>query len=140
MSSPQMSLPTPAPTPTAETEQFWAATGEGRLLLARCRSCGHLIWYPRSVCPDCHSFDTEWVEASGRGTVYSFTVSRRGEGSWREAAPYVIAVVELDEGPRLMTNIVDCDVDNLGIGQPVEVAFADTGEDNALVRFRPAQT
>jgi uncharacterized protein len=132
-------LPTPAPTPTAETAPFWAATGEGRLLLARCRACGHVIWYPRAVCPDCHSLDTEWAEASGRGTVYSFTVSRRGEGPWREVAPYVLAYVELDEGVRVMTNIVDCDVDTLRIGQPVEVAFADTGEGNALVRFRPAQ-
>lgn len=131
-------LPTPAPNPSPETKEFWDATTQGRLLLKRCTACATVIWYPRSLCPACKSFDTEWFEASGRGTVYSFTVSRRGEGPWREAAPYVLAYVELDEGPRLLTNLVDCDLDSLAIGQPVEVVFDDTGEGSALVRFRPA--
>jgi uncharacterized protein len=133
------SLPTSAPTISPETADYWAATAEGRLLLKRCDACGHVIWYPRAICPDYHSTDTSWFEASGRGEVYSFTVNRRGDGPWKEAAPFVLAYVELDEGPRVMTNIVDCDVDTLRIGQPVEVAFADTGEGNAIVRFRPAQ-
>jgi len=131
-------LPTSAPTPTPETAEFWAATAEHRLLLKRCRACGHVIWYPRNLCPDCRSFDTEWFAASGRGTVYTYTVSRRGEGPWRDAAPYVLAYVELAEGPRVLTNIVECDPDAVRIGQPVEVVFDDTGEGSALVRFRPA--
>lgn len=131
-------LPTPAPPVTPETQEFWDATTQGRLLLKRCRSCAAVIWYPRGICPECHSTDTEWFEASGRGTVYSYTVTRRGEGAYREAAPYVLAYVELAEGPRVMTNIVDCDVESVHVGQPVEVVFHDTGQGSALVRFRPA--
>jgi uncharacterized OB-fold protein len=131
-------LPTPLPSPNPETAEFWAATGEGRLLLKRCLSCGTVIWYPRALCPACKSTETEWIAAAGTGSVYSFTVSRRGEGAYREAAPYVLAYVELDEGPRLMTNIVGCAVDEVSVGQRVIVVFDDTGEGSALVRFRPA--
>lgn len=130
-------LPTPTPTPSPETVEFWSATAEGRLLLKRCTSCSTVIWYPKSLCPSCHSTETEWFESGGRGRIYSFTVSRRGEGPYKEAAPYVLAYVELDEGPRLLTNVVDCDVDSVRIDQPVAVVFDDTGEGNALVRFRP---
>lgn len=132
-----MSLPTPVPPVNPETKAFWDATAEGRLLLKRCTACGHVIWYPRAICPDCHSTATEWFEGSGRGTVYSWTVARRGDGAYREAAPFVLAYVQLDEGPRLLTNIVDCDPESVRIDQPVEVVFHDTGEGRALVRFRP---
>jgi uncharacterized OB-fold protein len=132
------SLPVAAPTPSPETAEYWAATAEGRLLLKRCDSCGTVIWYPRGICPDCHSTDTSWFEASGEGEVYSYTVSRRGEGPWKEAAPYVLAYVELDEGPRVMTNIVDCDLDAVSIGQRVTAVWDDTSSGSALLRFRPA--
>ena len=134
-----MSLPTPLPTPSPETAEFWAATTEKRLLLKRCENCATVIWYPKSLCPHCHSTDTSWFEAAGTGHVYSYTISRRGEGPYREAAPYVLAYVELDEGPRLMTNIVDCDPETVTVGQRVNVVFDDTGEGSALIRFRPAQ-
>ena len=132
------SLPASAPAISPETADYWAATAEGRLLLKRCDACGTVIWYPRGICPDCHSTDTSWFEGSGTGHIYSWTVSRRGEGPWREVAPYVLAYVELDEGPRVMTNIVDCDVDALAIGQRVTAVWDDTGQGNALLRFRPA--
>ena len=135
---PAYGLPTLAPSPSPETAEFWAATAQGRLLLKRCTSCGTVIWYPKSLCPSCHATSTEWFEASGTGRIYSFTVSRRGEGPWRDAAPYALAYVELDEGPRLLTNIVDCDLDSLAVEQPVTVVFDDTGEGSALPRFRPA--
>ena len=131
-------LPTSAPTISPETAEFWAATAEGRLLLKRCDTCGTVIWYPRSLCPDCHGTDTSWFEASGQGTVYSYTVNYRGDGPWKDVAPYVIAYVELDEGPRVMTNIVDCDVDSVSIGQQVSAVWDDTGQGNAVLRFRPA--
>jgi hypothetical protein len=123
---------------TAVTDPFWRATAAGRLLLQRCDTCGTVIWYPRGFCPDCGGSATSWEQATGRGTVYSFTVTRRGQGQWRDAGPYVLAYVELDEGPRLMTNIVDCDVDDVHVGQRVDVVFHDTGEGTALPRFRPA--
>jgi uncharacterized OB-fold protein len=137
--SPDRPLPAPAPPLNPETEQFWRATAEGRLLLKRCRSCRTVIWYPRAICPECSSLETEWFEASGRGRVYSYTVNHRGEGPYAPAAPYVLAYVELEEGPRVLTNLVDADPSELAVGQPVEVVFHDTGEGSALYRFRPVR-
>jgi uncharacterized OB-fold protein len=131
------SLPARAPEITAETETFWRATAQGRLLLLRCDTCATVIWYPRSFCPDCGGRATSWEEAAGTGTVYSFTITRRGQGPWRDAGPYVMAYVELDEGPRMLTNIVDCPVEAVLIGQRVTVVFHDAGEGAALPRFRP---
>ncbi|MPY95657.1 MAG: nucleotide-binding protein [Acidimicrobiia bacterium] len=130
-------LPAKQPPVNLETKPFWDATTEGKFLLKRCVACGFVIWYPRGLCPDCGADGAEWFEASGRGTVYTYTVIRRGQGRWRDAAPYALAYVELEEGPRVMTNIVDCDPDALSIGQTVEVTFDDTGEGAALYRFRP---
>jgi hypothetical protein len=134
----QAALPAPSPEISPELAEFWAATTEERLLLRRCRACGEAIWYPRPACPFCHSADTVWEQASGRGRIYTFTVVRRGAGVY-SGAPYVLAYVELDEGPRMMTNIVDCDFDAVEIGLPVEVVFHPAGEGAALPRFRPAR-
>jgi uncharacterized OB-fold protein len=100
-------LPAPAPTVTLETEEFWAATARGELLLPRCDNCSTFIWYPRRFCPVCSGQDVSWVKASGRGSIYSFTIVRRGPGPYAEASPFVLAYVELEEGPRIMTNVVD---------------------------------
>ena len=134
------SLPAPPPMVNPETKEFWAATAQGRLLLKRCLDCGSVIWYPRAICPECSSLYTEWFEASGRGQIYSYTVNHRGEGAYKDSSPYVLAYVELDEGPRMMTNIVGADDAVLAVGLPVEVVFHDTGEGAALPRFRPATT
>jgi uncharacterized protein len=136
-------LPAPAPYVLPEVKPFWDATAEGRLVLPRCVECDTVVWYPRPFCPSCGSLKVSWVQASGRGTVYSFTVNRRGQAdlpAYRDAGVYVLAYVELDEGPRMMTNIVDCDPDVVKIGLKVEVVFHDTGQGNALPRFRPAVT
>jgi uncharacterized OB-fold protein len=124
-----------------EVKPFWDATARGELALPKCTVCGTLIWYPRPFCPSCASTSVEWVPASGRGTIYSYTVNRRGVAdlpAYRNAGVYVLAYVELDEGPRMMTNIVDCDPDSVRICQKVELVFHDTGEGNSLPRFRPA--
>lgn len=132
-------LPSPAPYQSPDNKEFWAATGEGRLLLRRCDDCQSFIWYPRPFCPACGSLRTSWAQASGLGTVYTFTVVHRSViPGFREAAPYVVAYVELAEGPRVMTNIVDVDPAAVSIGMPVSVVFADTGEGSALYRFKPA--
>ena len=134
-------LPAPAPLVLPEVKAFWDGTAEGRLLLPRCDDCQVFIWYPRPFCPSCASTRVSWVEASGRGSIYSYTVNRRGQAdlsAYKEAGVYVLAYVELDEGPRMMTNIVDCDPDSVKIGQRVQVVFHDTGEGTALPRFRPA--
>ena len=135
MSTP--ALPAPSPAVNPETKEFWAATTDGRLLVKRCQDCDGLIWYPRAICPRCSSLHTEWFSVSGRGSVYSYTVNHRGEGPYQGAAPFVLAYVELDEGPRMMTNIVEADETDLRVGLPVEVVFHDTGDGAALPRFRP---
>ena len=132
------SLPIFDPHPTLETEPFWTAAASGRLVLPKCDNCGNIIWYPRRFCPVCHHASVTWIDASGRGTVYSFTVVRKGRGPWREAAPYVAAYVELEEGPRMMTNIIEVEPSAVAIGMPVEVVF-DRSETAAIPRFRPAR-
>jgi uncharacterized OB-fold protein len=133
-------MPAPAPNVNAETKPYWDATLEGKLMLKKCNACSTVNWYPRTLCPACGSFDTAWIQASGRGTIYTFAITRRGQGAYASAAPYVLAYVELEEGPRMMTNIVDCDVDAINIGDAVEVVFHDTGAGAALPRFRPASS
>jgi uncharacterized OB-fold protein len=130
-------LPAPPPLINVETKTFWDATAEGKLLLPRCNDCDVVIWYPRQFCPECSSFNISYFEASGKGTVYSFAINRRGQGDYRDLA-YVLAYVELDEGPRVLTNIVDCDVDQVSVGQKVQVVFHPTSNGVALPRFRPA--
>lgn len=134
---PVPALPVPAPHPTLETAPFWDATAQGRLVLPRCNDCAFVIWYPRLWCPQCASTDVTWIPASGRGTIYSFSITRKGVGAYRDAVPYVLAYVELEEGPRVMTNIVGCDPESLVVGQAVSVVFHDTGNGSALYRFTP---
>jgi len=131
-------LPAPPPDQTPETRDFWGATAAGRLVLAYCDACGTVIWYPKTYCPECGGLSVTWKDASGRGTVYSFSVVHRAPGVFGDAVPFVIAYVELDEGPRVLTNIVGCDPDQVGIGQAVRVVFCDTGEGSALYRFEPS--
>lgn len=135
-------LPAPDPWVHDDALPYWEAARAHRLVLPRCRTCATVIWYPRGFCPSCSGFDIEWFEASGRGTVYAFSVSRKGQGAYRDAAPYILAYVELDEGPRVMTNVVDVAIDATGaalaVGDPVVAVFHDTERGNALLRFRPA--
>lgn len=131
-------LPTPAPRTNTETESFWEATRDDVLTLQRCTNCNTVIWWPRAICPECSSFDLEQFAASGNGTVYSYTIVRKGPGRWRDGSPYVLAYVELDEGPRIMTNVVDCDPETVTIDMAVRLAWAETEEGTKLPRFTPA--
>ena len=132
-------LPSAAPPIGPESRPFWDATARGVLRLPKCDACGLVIFYPRSRCPSCRSRRTTWTDLSGRGTVYSFTLTRRMPGRWGQHAPFILAYVELAEGPRMLTNIVDCDPETVSIGMPVTVVFDDTGEGSAIPRFAPAQ-
>ena len=136
MTSPQ--LPAPGPPVTPDSQPFWDGTAEDRLVLPRCDKCSTVIWYPREFCPSCGSMSVSWFDASGRGTVYSYSVVRKGEAMYGAAAPYVLAYVELEEGPRVLTNIVDCEPESVKIGQAVSVVFHETGQGPKLARFRPA--
>jgi uncharacterized OB-fold protein len=132
-------LPAKAPVVNVETQQFWDGTAEGRIDLPRCTQCGLVVWYPRAICPDCHSDALVWETMAGTGTVYSFTVTRAGSGRrWRENLPFVVAYVRLDEGPTMLTNIVDCAAATVTIDMAVTAVFDDTGEGSSLVRFRPS--
>ena len=123
----------PAPMTNPETEPFWAAAREGRFLVRACTACGRTHWYPRAVCPFCFSDRTEWREGSGRGTIYSLSVMKRAP------EPYAVAYVTLEEGPTMMTNIVEADLDSLAIGQEVRVTFRPTqGDGPPYPAFRPA--
>ncbi|MDR3516643.1 MAG: Zn-ribbon domain-containing OB-fold protein [Azospirillaceae bacterium] len=131
-------LPTPEPFISPETAPFWLAAKQGRLVLPFCNNCNHAIWYPKAFCGACGTLNVEWRQTSGDGTIYSFTQVHRGEGPYREVESFVLALVDLDEGARLLTNIVDADPASLTIGQRVRVVFHDAGESAALPRFIPA--
>ncbi len=122
-----------------ETRAYWEGCGRHELILQRCRSCGTLQHRPRALCVSCLSDEIEHVPASGRGTVYSFTVTHQNQApGFREALPYVLAYVELEEGVRLLTNIVGCSPENVRIGLPVEVEYAQLEGDIAVPRFHPS--
>jgi uncharacterized OB-fold protein len=121
-----------APRVLPESQAFWTAADEGRLLIKKCKACGEVHHYPRDVCPHCMGGDTEWLQAAGTGSVYSFSTMGKGE------AAYTLAFVTLDEGVTLMTNLVDCDPAAVSIGQPVRVVFKPSDGGHAVPMFTPA--
>lgn len=129
--TPAAGKPMPAPIRSAESRPFWEAASQGRLMLKRCEDCGLVFWYPRALCPDCWSDRTVWMQATGGGTVYTFTVMRRVK------VPYAIAYVTLDEGPTMLTNLVTTDLDGLRIGQRVALEFASALDGSSVPVFRP---
>lgn len=137
MSNTTSSLPAPAPVVHPDAASFWEATGRHEFLVPRCNTCGKSFWYPRPICPFCHAQDVALVAASGHATLHSFTITAKGIGAYQDAGSYVLAFVELAEGPKMLTNIVDCDPSDLRIGDPLSVLFQDTGTGTALPRFRP---
>ncbi|MEX1103749.1 MAG: Zn-ribbon domain-containing OB-fold protein [Dehalococcoidia bacterium] len=128
----------PVPVPNPISQPFWDATREHRLLIQRCAN-GHTFYYPRSHCPECLSNELSWVEASGKGTLYSFTVARRATSpDFEPDVPYVIAAVELAEGPRMTSMLVEANVDAVAIGTPVELVWDDeVSEELSIPCFRP---
>lgn len=128
----------PLPVLDPESQPYWDALKQHRLLLKHCRACQRSHHYPRELCPHCHSDDLEWKQAAGTGRIYSYTVARRPAGpAFKADTPYVVALVELDEGARLMTNIVTADVESVRIDQRVTVQFDDVTPDVTLPKFRP---
>jgi uncharacterized OB-fold protein len=129
----------PLPTVDPESAPYWSALKENRLILKHCRDCGRHHFYPRALCPHCHSDALEWSDARGTGSIYSFTVARRPAGpAFKADAPYVVAVIDLDEGARMMTNIVTDNVDAVRIGQRVAVQFDAVTDEDTLPKFRLA--
>lgn len=129
----------PLPEPTQASQPFWDAARQHRLVIQRSRNTGAFVFYPREVSPFGAGDELEWAEVSGRGVVYSYTIARRPTApQWAEEGPYVIAIVELDEGPHLTANIIDCEPDRVRIGMPVVARFVDVTSETTLVQFAPA--
>jgi uncharacterized OB-fold protein len=132
-----VTLVRPVPQPTATTAFHWEATREGRLLVQRCATCGRWAYPPTVGCAGCGGGELVPTAVSGRGVIYSFTVVRQAfDQRFAEALPYVVALVDLEEGARLMANVVDADPAGLAVGMPVELTFETVG-DQALAQFRP---
>ena len=132
----------PLPAITSEAKPFWDAAAEQKLTIQRCQACNAWVWTPRPSCNECGSEKVEWKPMSGKGEVYSFTVIRQVVGRAASKAfepdiPYVIAWVDLDEGPRLITNIIGCQVENVKLGMKVSVLFEKASEKVWLPKFKP---
>lgn len=129
----------PLPQIDPESQPYWTAAREGRLLIKRCADCGKAHHYPRELCPHCHSDCVIWEQASGRATVYTYTVSRRPAGpAFKADVPYIVALVELAEGPRMMTRLVGIDPGAARIGLPLRVRFEALSDQVSLPCFEPA--
>lgn len=128
----------PAPVPTPETAEYWAGAARQELLIQRCKACGRHQFYPRVLCTSCSSRDVEWVRAKGTATVRSFTVVRRPVSeAYAAEVPYIVALVALDEGPTMMTNIIGCAPENARVGMRVSVRFEDWTESITVPKFTP---
>lgn len=130
----------PLPQPTPETQRFWDSCKSHAMELPRCRDCGRFHYYPRALCPHCWSVNLEWVPASGRGKVYSYVINHRPAPGFQDETPYVIAVVETDEGVRIMSNLVGVEPDpaNIAVDMPVQVEYDDVSDQITLPKYRPA--
>lgn len=133
----------PRPVPEYDAEEFWAGCRRHELLMQRCGNCGKYRWLPRPMCPHCNSLQREWVKVSGRGKVFTWTiVTHPVHPAAASKVPYNVVEVELEEQPdlRIVSNLVDCQNEDISFGMPVEVVFEDKGEgENAytLPKFRP---
>jgi uncharacterized OB-fold protein len=130
----------PLPTPSANSQPFWDATKEHKLMFQRCRKCGTRVFYPRDICPgpNCFGVGTlEWIESSGHGRVYSYTITHNPHPAFADDAPYAIGIVEMDEGWRMMTNIINVDPKDIQLGMRVGVVYDDVTPEFTLPKFQP---
>jgi uncharacterized OB-fold protein len=130
----------PLPEATPETREFWEGAKRHELRIQRCRSCGRAYFFPRPFCPHCASREVEWFTASGRARLHTYVINHRAAMGFKDAVPYVIAIVELEEGPRMMSNIIGVDPtpESLPIDLPLEVAWEQQDNDITLPLFKPA--
>ncbi len=131
----------PLPKPTPLTQPFWDACARHELVAQRCSECQRFRHYPQPLCPDCHSTEVSWEKLAGTGSIYSYAIANRAfHPAWKDHAPYVIATIELDEGIRMVSDILDLDPEAVEIGQRVQVFFEDLEESQgAIPRFRVTQ-
>ena len=128
----------PLPIPNEDTKPFWDGLKEHKLRIQKCSQCGQFRFPPRIICPYCMSLESEWVEVEGGGTVYSFTIVHHAyTPAYEGELPYVVAIIELEEGIRLISNIVGCKPEQVEIGMHVELTFEDVTPDFTLHKFQP---
>ena len=120
----------------SDSRPYWEGLAQGELRIQHCNVCSKAVFYPRSICPHCHADSLSWIVASGKGTIYSYTVVHQAFGPFAEDVPFVIAVVELEEGTRMMSRIVDAPRERVVVGTAVRVTFEHVGEDMTLPYFR----
>ena len=133
--------PITPPVPQPESDFYWEKCKEHELWLRHCRACDSTYFYPRDICPGCFSRDTDWVQSSGQGILHAFAIVHRGPvPAFRDRAPYVVAMVELEGGARMPTNIVEVEPDPsvIKIGMALQVVFDDLNDTISLPKFRPA--
>lgn len=126
------------PTPTPATTTFWEAAKRHKLLIQKCKQCECHIYYPRGFCPECLSPDLEWVESSGEGTIYTYTIVYHSPiREFESRVPYILAIIELKEGVRIMSNIVHCEPAEIRVGMTVQVIFEEVSKNISLPKFQP---
>ena len=136
MSDTPASVQRPLPVPTELTRPYWESAKQGELRIQHCQACGHWQFYPRPFCLRCESEDLQWQRTAGLGSIYTFTVNHRAPNPFMKARlPYVVAIVQLDEGPRLMANVLDAKPGEVAIGKRVQVRFEAASEDITLPQF-----
>jgi uncharacterized protein len=141
MSTPQPTIPLPRPEPNADSRAYWEAARDRRLVVRQCRECGTRHFMARGQCPSCWSDQLDWVDCSGLGTIYSASVVRRAPTpDFAGIAPYVIALIDLDEGPRMFANVVGEGALEVDIGDRVRVTFEDRGDGALIPQFERAPT
>jgi uncharacterized protein len=141
----EANLTKPLPTITPEAKPFWDGAANNKLLMQRCRDCRKYVWTPRPSCFECGREHLDWRELSGRGEVYSFTVIRQVVGraaspAFEKDIPYVIAWIDLNEGPRMISNVIGCPVENVKLGMKVSVIFEQQSADIWLPKFKPVDS
>ena len=139
MSEPTIVATKALPPISPESEAYWRGCKEGKLLLQKCGSCGHVQFYPRLLCTQCAGDALDWHEASGMGVVKSFTIIRRAvSAAYEPDAPYIVALIELAEGPTMMSNVVGSAPETVAIGMPVQVGFEAFSEEVSVPVFTPS--
>lgn len=137
--TPDYKKPTPNPAHWPASRKFWEAARRHELVIPRCRRCNKFFFYPREVCPTCLHGDIEWQKVSGNGRLHSFTVIHQpANPNFLEDVPYVYAMVQLDEGPRIISNLTDCAPADAAVDMAVTAVYEDVTPDWTLVKFRPA--
>lgn len=129
----------PIPLPTEDSKPYWEAARNHELKLQQCRDCGAFWFPPGAVCAECTSDSYDWRTVSGNGKVFSFVIFHRPyHPGFKDELPYVVGCIELDEGPRLLSNVIGCKPEDVRCDMPVEVTFEDISEEISLPKFRPA--